>query len=59
VSLEGLDGVQLVSPEYEASLEFVRLILEASGWKATEIEKTMPLVEQGKELVDFSNDDES
>jgi CPA2 family monovalent cation:H+ antiporter-2 len=58
VSLEGLDGVQLVSPEYEASLEFVRSILEASGWKQADISKTMPLVKQGKELIDFSNEDE-
>jgi CPA2 family monovalent cation:H+ antiporter-2 len=58
VSLEGLDGVQLVSPEYEASLEFIRSILEASGWKQADIRKTMPMVEQGKEFLKFASDDE-
>jgi hypothetical protein len=58
VSLEGLDGVQLVSPEFEASLEFIRSILEASGWKQADIRKTMPLVEQGKEFLKFASDDE-
>jgi monovalent cation:H+ antiporter-2, CPA2 family len=58
VSLEGLEGVQLVSPEYEASLEFVKRTLEASGWKQTEIGKTMPLVEKDKELTEFSPDNE-
>jgi CPA2 family monovalent cation:H+ antiporter-2 len=57
-ALQELEGVQLISPEYEASLEFVRKILAASGWQQIDIHKTMPAVEQDKEFVEFAADDE-
>ena len=58
LALQDLKGVQLVSPEYEASLEFVRQILSASGWKQSDIQKTLPMVEQDKEFVEFAADNE-
>jgi len=57
-SLAGLSGVELVSPEYEASLEFVRRILKASGSQQSEIQNTMPKVEEDEEFVEFAADDE-
>ncbi|OGO40274.1 MAG: hypothetical protein A2147_00530 [Chloroflexi bacterium RBG_16_57_8] len=57
-SLEGLEGVELVSPEYEASLEFVKRILKVSGWKQSDIQRTMPVVEADEEFVEFAADDE-
>ena len=57
-SLQDLRGVELVSPEYEASLEFVRRVLKASDWKQSDIQKTMPLVEKDVEFVEFAGDDE-
>jgi len=57
-SLQDLRGVELVSPEYEASLEFVRRVLKASDWKQSDIQKTMPLVEKDAEFVEFAGDDE-
>lgn len=49
---------ELVSPEYEASLELLRRALAASGWKKSDIRRTLPLVEGDKEIVRFSPEDE-
>ncbi len=57
-SLQGLRGVELVSPEYEASLEFVKRTLKASGWKQPDIEKAIPKLETDAEFVKFADDDE-
>jgi CPA2 family monovalent cation:H+ antiporter-2 len=57
-SLEGLRGVELVSPEYEASLEFVKRILKVSGWKQPDIERTIPKLERDAKFVEFAADDE-
>lgn len=56
--LKALGVVELISPEYEASLEFVRRILIASGWKKTEIKRTMPIVQQDEEFTEFSPEKE-
>ncbi len=47
---------ELISPEYEASLEFLERTLAMSGWKKTEIKKTIPLVAQDQDLVEFGKD---
>jgi hypothetical protein len=39
---------------YEASLEFLRRILTASGWKKTDIQKALPIAQKDRELVEFS-----
>jgi CPA2 family monovalent cation:H+ antiporter-2 len=57
-SLQGINGVELVSPEYEASLEFVKRILKVSGWKQADIQKTIPKLEEDEEFVEFAADDE-
>jgi CPA2 family monovalent cation:H+ antiporter-2 len=56
--LRNLSGVELISPEYEASLEFLRRILTASGWKKTDIQKALPTTEKERELVEFSPNEE-
>jgi len=42
-----------------ASLEFLERTLAMSGWKKADIRKTIPLVEQGHDIVEFSNDNEA
>jgi CPA2 family monovalent cation:H+ antiporter-2 len=56
--LKGLNGVELVSPEYEASLEFLRRIMTVLGWKETDIQKALPTMEKERELVEFSPNEE-
>jgi CPA2 family monovalent cation:H+ antiporter-2 len=57
--LRELSGVELVSPEYEASLEFLRRILAALGWKKADIQKALPIAEKDRELVEFSPHEEA
>jgi len=56
--LKSLSGVELVSPEYEASLEFLRRVLKASGLKKGEIQRALPITEKERELVEFSPNEE-
>ena len=56
--LMGMGVTELISPEYEASLEFLKRTLAVSGWKKTEIKQTIPVVEQDEEFVEFSPDEE-
>jgi len=56
--LKGLGVTELISPEYEASLEFLRRILSVSGWKKTAIKQTLATVEQDQEIAEFSSDNE-
>ncbi len=56
--LKGLGVVELISPEYEASLEFLRRVLSLSGWRKADIKRTLPIVQQDQEFVEFSSDDE-
>ncbi|MBI4303424.1 MAG: cation:proton antiporter [Chloroflexi bacterium] len=57
-SLKNLKGVELISPEHEASLEFIRRILVASGWKESDIQAIIPVVQQGREFAKFTPDKE-
>jgi len=49
---------ELISPEYQASLEFLRRILSLTGWRKTDIKRTLSIVEQDEEVAEFSPDKE-
>jgi len=48
--------IELISPEYEASLEFIRRTLSVSGWKKNEIQRTVTEVEQDEKVAEFSSE---
>ncbi|MDO8688055.1 MAG: cation:proton antiporter [Dehalococcoidales bacterium] len=52
--LTRLGDVELISPEYEASLEFIRRILITSGWSQNDIQETMSIVQRRRELARYS-----
>jgi len=56
--LKSMGVTELISPEYEASLAFLKRTLAASGWKKTDIKQTLPTVQQDQEFVEFSPDEE-
>jgi hypothetical protein len=49
---------ELISPEYEASLEFIRRILHITGLHKTEIKETMNNVLEDQNVSEFEKDDE-
>ncbi|HUU65265.1 MAG TPA: cation:proton antiporter [Dehalococcoidales bacterium] len=57
--LKGMGVTELISPEYEASLEFLKRTLTVSGWKRTDIKQTLPIVQQDRDFVEFSPDEEA
>jgi hypothetical protein len=57
-ALDGMANVELVSPEYEASLEFVERVLKMSGWKNSRIQETMPAVASDDDFVAFAREGE-
>jgi len=56
--LKGLGVKELVSPEYEASLEFLQRILAVSGWREADIKQTLATLQQNDEIAEFSSDEE-
>ncbi len=56
--LKNLGVVELVNPEYEASLEFLRRILALSGLKQTEQKEAIAMIEQDKEITEVILKDE-
>ena len=54
-ALQRLGDVELVSPEHEASLEFVHRLLKVSGWKPSQIDKTMPKLDREISLSEFTD----
>jgi len=56
--LKSLGVVELISPEYEASFEFLRRILPISGRKATDIKQILATLRQDKKIAEFSPDEE-
>jgi len=56
--LKAMGTVELVNPEYEASLQFLRRVLAASGWGEADIKQILPIVEKEGELVEFGPDEE-
>ncbi len=56
--LKNLGVVGLISPEYEASLEFVTRILTASGWDKADIEQALAAMGQDHRIAEFGPDEE-
>jgi CPA2 family monovalent cation:H+ antiporter-2 len=54
--LKNMGVTELVSPEYEASLEFVRRALSVSGWKKAEVNRILPIVEQDREITELTEE---
>jgi CPA2 family monovalent cation:H+ antiporter-2 len=57
-ALKKIGVTELISPEYEASLEFIKRTLVASGLKKGDIKQALPIIEQDKQVVEFSADEE-
>jgi CPA2 family monovalent cation:H+ antiporter-2 len=55
--LKSLGVSELISPEYEASFEFVRRTLASIGWNRTKIQQAMSKLRY-EEVVEFSSGDE-
>jgi CPA2 family monovalent cation:H+ antiporter-2 len=45
---------ELISPEYEASLEFLQRVLSVSGWRKADIRRTLVKLRRKKEIAVFS-----
>ena len=56
--LKKLGVVELISPEYEAGLEFLRRVLSVSGWKEADIKRTLATIRQDEEIAEFSYEEE-
>lgn len=56
--LKTMGVVELVNPEYEASLQFLRRVLVTSGWREADSKKILPVTEGTHEFVEFNEDRE-
>jgi len=56
--LKNIEGVELISPEYEASLEFLRRVLSVSGWKEVDIKQALAIMQRDREIAEFSSEEE-
>lgn len=56
--LESLGVSELISPEYEASFEFVRRTLASVGWSRARIQQAMSKLRYDEEIVKFNSGDE-
>ena len=56
--LKAMGVEELVNPEYEASIQFLRRVLATSGWRETDFEQILPTVEKKHEFVEFDPDEE-
>ena len=56
--LKNIGVTELISPEYEASLEFIKRTLIASGRKKADIKQTLPIIQQDQEVIEISPDEE-
>lgn len=57
-SLKQLGVTELVSPEYEASLEFLARILAASGWRKSDIKRALTTMSSDQDIDHFNLDEE-
>jgi monovalent cation:H+ antiporter-2, CPA2 family len=55
--LKEMGITELINPEYEASLEFLERTLAESGWTRTRIKRTLPVVQQDEEFIEFDPDE--
>ena len=49
---------ELISPEYEASLEFLRKTLSAVGWKKAAVNQALSTIQKDEEIAEFSEEEE-
>jgi len=56
--LKSMGVSELINPEYEASLEFLKRTLAVSGWKKADVKRIIPIVEQDQKLAEFNPDEE-
>lgn len=56
--LRKLGVSELISPEYEASLEFIRRILQVTGLRKVEIKETMNKVMEDQNVAEFEKDED-
>ena len=56
--LKAMGVVELVNPEYEASLQFLKRVLATSGWKEADFKQILPIAEEKPEFVEFNPDEE-
>jgi len=55
--LKSMGVDELISPEYEASLEFIERILSVSGWNKREIQRAVIEAEKDEKVEEFSSND--
>ncbi len=53
--LKSMGVDELISPEYEASLEFIERILSVSGWNQREIQRAVIEAEKDEKVEEFSS----
>ena len=56
--LKAMGVAELVNPEYEASLQFLRRVLVASGGEEADFKKILPVIEEKDEFIAFDPDEE-
>ena len=56
--LRKLGVEELINPEYEASLEFLRKTLSAVGWKKTDVNKTLSTIQKEENISRLSEEEE-
>ncbi|MFC1892944.1 cation:proton antiporter [Chloroflexota bacterium] len=56
--IKNLGVVELVSPEYEASLEFIAKILALSGWEKADMRRALAVVRRDEKVAEFSGGEE-
>ena len=56
--LKKLGVEELISPEYEASLEFLKRTLTAIGWRKTDVKQALSTIEKDEEIAEFSQEPE-
>lgn len=56
--LKKLGVVELVNPEFEASVEFLRRVLSAEGWTEADIERITSWVKQDRKMEKASSENE-
>jgi CPA2 family monovalent cation:H+ antiporter-2 len=49
---------ELISPEYEASLEFLRKTLSAVGWKKADVNQALSTIQKDEEIAEFGEEEE-
>ena len=49
---------ELISPEYEASLEFLRKTLSAVGWKKAAVNQALSTIKKDEEIAEFAEEEE-